>query len=82
MVQIMQIKQAKEYFELDAITGFDAVRDPEAKKGWLLVVSGKDGRSWTLATALGAPKTYATLDSLASEIERISGRISSLHVAI
>jgi len=32
----MKIKDAKEYYELGVLTGFDAVRDPMVP-GWLLV---------------------------------------------
>lgn len=77
----MKLKEAKDYYELGVLTGFDAVRDPMTT-GWLLAISGKQGRSWTLETALGGDKSYATLDSLVTEIERITGRVSSLHVSI
>ena len=77
----MKIKDAKEYYELGVLIGFDAVRDPMAP-GWLLVVSGREGRSWTLETALGGSKVYSTLDSLVVEIERITGRVTSLHVGL
>ena len=77
----MKVKQAKEYFELGIITGLDAVRDPMGK-GWLLVVVGKEGRSWTLQTAKGESKTFSSLDTLVGEIEAITGRVSSLHVGV
>jgi hypothetical protein len=77
----MKINTAKEYYALNVLTGFDAVRDP-LSKGWLLSISGKEGRCWTLQTALGITKSYATLDSLVAEIERITGRVSSLNVTI
>lgn len=78
----MKVKQAKEYYELGVLTGFHAVRDPLAKGQWLLVVVGKDERSWTLQTALGKEKSYAKLDTLVDEIEAISGRVSAFYVSL
>lgn len=74
----MNIKQAKDYYELGVLTAFHAVRDPIKPGNWLLVVVGKEERSWTLETALGKPKSYASLDTLAGEIEEICGRLSCL----
>jgi hypothetical protein len=79
---MIKIKQAKEYYELGVLTGFDAVRDPLKPGAWLLVVSGKDGRSWTMNTALNKVKSFASLDTLIDEIESITGRVGSLHVSI
>lgn len=78
----MKIKQAREYFELGVITGFDAVRDPLKPGNWLLVISGKEGRSWTLNTAKNEERSFASLDTLIGDIEDITGRVSSLHIAI
>lgn len=80
----MNIKKAKEYFELGVLTGFDAVRDPLKPGNWMLVISGKEGRSWTLHTALGKgkEKTFASLDTLVGEIEEITGRVSSLSIKL
>lgn len=79
---IMKIKQAKEYFELDVLTGFDAIKDPLNEGNWLLVIGGKNGRSWTAQTSLGETKSYARLDTLVSDIEAISGRVSCLNVKL
>lgn len=77
----MKLKQAKEYFELGVITSVHAVRDIEPGR-WLLCIEGKEGRSWTLETALGKPKSYASLDTLMGEVEEIAGRVSSLNIKI
>lgn len=79
---IMKIKQAKEYYELDVLTGFSAIRDAQNKGSWLLVIEGKEGRSWTAQTSVGDPKSYARLDTLVSDIEAISGGVSSLRVSL
>lgn len=73
----MKIKQAKEYYELGVLTGFSTARDI-APGCWLLVIEGKEGRSWTLETAQGKPKIFASLDTLVKEVEGITGRVSSL----
>lgn len=78
----MKLKQAKEYYEDGMITGFDAVRDPMVSGGWLLAISGKNGKSWTFQTALGEPRSFSKLDTLVGQIETITGRVSSLHVSI
>lgn len=78
----MKIKQAKEYFDDGMITGFDAVRDPLNPGGWLLVVNGRNGRSWTFQTALGEDRSFSKIDTLIGQIESITGRVSSLHVSI
>lgn len=76
----MKIKNAKEYYELGVLTGFDAVRDPLASSAWILSISGKDGRSWTLETAKGDVKSFSSLDTLVGEVESITGRVSSFHI--
>jgi hypothetical protein len=78
----MILKQAKEYFDLGVITGFSAVRDPLASAQWLLVIEGKEGRSWTLQTALKAEKSYASLDTLMGEVENIAGRVSAFSITV
>ncbi|QBC45987.1 hypothetical protein [Iodobacter fluviatilis] len=67
----MKIKQAKEYFELGVIVGFYAIRDPLKVGYWLLVIEGKEERSWTLQTAKNEAKSFASLDTLVGEIEEI-----------
>lgn len=78
----MKKKQAIDYFNDGMITGFDAVRDPMVPGCWLLVISGRNGKSWTYQTALGESKSFSKLDTLIGEIEAISGRVSSLKVSI
>jgi hypothetical protein len=79
---MMKIKQAKEYYEDGVITGFDAVRDPLKPGAWLLVIGGRNGKSWTFQTSIGEDRSFAKLDTLIGEIESITGRVSSLHVSI
>lgn len=78
----MKKKQAIEYFNDGMITGFDAVRDPMVSGCWLLVISGRNGKSWTYQTALGGPRSFSKIDTLIGEIEAVSGRVSSLKVSI
>lgn len=80
--EFMKIKQAKEYYEDGMITGFDAVRDPMVQGGWLLVIVGKQGKSWTFQTALGEPRSFSRLDTLVGQVELITGQVSSLHIGI
>lgn len=78
----MKIKQAKEYFEDGMITGFCATRDPLVPGGWLLVMEGRNGKSWTFQTALGEDRSFSKLDTLVSQVEAIAGRVSSLSIGI
>lgn len=78
----MKIKQAKEYFDDGMISGFDAVRDPLSVDGWILVISGKNDRSWTFQTALGGARCFSKLETLVNQVEAITGRVSSLHISI
>lgn len=73
--EIMKLAQAKEYYKLEVLTAFFALPDPATDGGWLLVIEGQKGNSWTLQTALGDPKVYSTLDSLTKDVQRIIGLI-------
>ena len=75
----MKIKQAKEYYKLGVLTGFRAMRD--INNGcWLLCITGKEDRGWTLETALGKPKSFASLDTLIGEVADITGHVSGLEI--
>lgn len=78
----MKIKQAKEYFDDGMITGFCATRDPLTPACWLLVIEGRNGKSWTFQTALGDARSFAKVDTLVSQVEAITGRVSSLTIGI
>jgi hypothetical protein len=82
----MDLKTAREYYDLGVLTGFDIVRAPMSASLWLLQINGKDGRAWLLKVSnpanRGVDKVYTTLDSALAEIERITGRATSLHVSI
>ena len=77
----MNVKQAREYFEMGVIAGFEVVRVPMSKD-WLLSVVGRDGKSWILQTALKQDKAFSSLDTLISEIEGITGRVSGFTVRL
>ena len=69
----MKLAKAKEYYELDLLTVFTAVKVDDQESGWILCIAGKEDRSWTLHTALGKEKVYSTLDSLSADVQRILG---------
>ncbi len=73
----MQLKQAKEYFEMGVITGFVASKD--MKPGiYLLLINGKQGKYWTMKNALSKVKEYKSLEYVWSEVENITGgKVSS-----
>lgn len=69
----MKLAKAKEYYELDLLKSFSALRVDDTPAGWQLVIEGSKGQSWTLKTALGQVKIFASLDSLSTEVQRIFG---------
>lgn len=78
----MKIKTAKEYYALDVLTGFDVTSDPANTGHWLLVISGKDGRSWTAETSLGGVKSYARLETLMSDVKTIVGQVLPMRMSL
>jgi len=77
----MNIKKAREYFELGVIQSLEALRSPMSS-GWLIQINGREGQSWVMQTALGSDKIYASLDTLMGEIEGITGRVTGFTVRI
>jgi len=77
----MNIKKAREYFELGVIQSFEVFRAPMTT-GWLIQIVGKEGQTWVIQTALGVDKIYASLDTLVGEIQNITGRVTGFNVRI
>ncbi len=78
----MQIKQAKEYFELGIITGFEVVRLAMGGDTWTLIINGKEGRTWMLETQLRETKKFSSLDTLVRQVEDITGRLQALTIRV
>jgi len=76
----VQLKQAKEYFELGVITGFEVVRLAMGGDTWTLIIQGKEGRTWMLETQLGKTKQFASLDTLIGQVQEITGRVQGLNI--
>ena len=55
----MKLAKAKEYYELGLLKAFSAVavHDEGGPPGWILSIAGKEGRAWTMHTALNEEKT-------------------------
>jgi hypothetical protein len=71
----MQLKTAKEYVALGVVRGFRAERVPMGK-GWQLVVVGRGiHEEWILQTALNETRVFASLDTLVSTVEGITGSV-------
>lgn len=78
----MNLKQAKEYFEDGMITHFEAVPDPLTDGGWMLVLCGKNDRSWDFHTALGEVRIFSKVDTLVGQVESIAGPVSSMRISV
>jgi len=73
----MKLSQAKEYFELHLVVGFEVLLEPMQEGCYYLLVKGTVERSWVLDTAMGQRKVYSSADSVLRDISRITGRQSS-----
>jgi hypothetical protein len=70
----MKLSQAKDYFSLHLITGFDVLIEPMTVGSYYVSIRGTVDRQWFLQTALGKTKVYSSADSALSDIARITGR--------
>lgn len=74
MSKQITMQQAREYVDLGVIASFHLVRDPMAT-GWNVCIEGISGMSWTLHTARGEVRSFASLDSAVKAIEEIGMRV-------
>ena len=74
----MQVKQATEYFDLGVIERIYAMRDPLDRTKWILGFELHTGAAVELRTARGDVKTFSSLDTLAGEVETITGRLDGM----
>ena len=74
------IQRAREYYDLGVIASFHLVRDPTST-GWIVSIVGTSGTSWTLHTARGEVRSFASLDSAVKAVEETGMRVSSLKVS-
>lgn len=73
------IQRAREYYDLGVIAAFHLVRDPMGS-GWIVCIEGTSGASWTLHTARGEVRSFASLDSAVKSVEETGMRVSALKV--
>ena len=81
MSKQITIQKVREYYELGVIAGFLLVRDPMSS-GWIVCIEGTSGASWTLHTARGEVRSFASLDSAVKAVEETGMRVSSLKVGV
>lgn len=74
----MQVRQAIEYFQLGVIASIYAMRDPLDRTKWILGFELSNGDGVELRTARGDVKTFSSLDTLAGEVETITGRLDGM----
>jgi len=80
MSKQITIQKAREYYDLGVIAAFHLVRDPMGS-GWIVCIEGTSGTSWTLHTARGEVRSFASLDSAVKAVEESGMRVSSLKVS-
>ena len=76
----MQIKQAREYFDLDLIQSIRIQTSP-IDKGFTVLFVGKD-KEWLLETALLKTKLFTSLDTVYKEIKSVIGRDFDLDIGV
>lgn len=76
----MQIKQAREYFDLDLIQSI-RIQTSLIDKGFTVLFVGKD-KEWLLETALLKTKLFTSLDTAYKEIKSVIGRDFDLDIGV
>jgi hypothetical protein len=76
----VQIKQAREYFDLDLIQSIRIQTSP-IDKGFTVLFVGKD-KEWLLETALSKTKIFTSLDTAYKEIKSVIGRDFDMDVGV
>jgi hypothetical protein len=78
--ELVELGEAKKFFELGAIVGFNITRAPLHAGKWVIGLQGKEFRHWTVATKGREVKIYSSLETAVGQLEQIAGReIVSLH---
>lgn len=80
----MKIAQAKDYFDVGLITGFDIIRDPLAlgrPGAWLLSLNGKGGKSWMFNTSRDEIRSFRTFEAVIQTILDIGFDVKQLSVS-
>lgn len=72
--------QARGYVQHGIFTGFIAVKDAGQPGNWLLVMTKTNGEPSVLNNSHNKPKSFASLDSLVKEVERIVGEVKDLTI--
>lgn len=70
------MQQAREYFDLGVMEGAGIVREPMGS-GWHICMDGKRGDFWTLGTARGERRVFASLDSAANALREIGWKVTA-----
>lgn len=83
----MDIKEAKSYFQLGVVAGIEVKKVGDwlpmcSKPGWVVLFHLKGGDTRTVHTARNEPKVYVSLDTVAVQLEEITGRVSGFSVVV
>nr|CRY95441.1 hypothetical protein [uncultured prokaryote] len=79
MSKQITMQQAREYLDLGVMEGAVILREPMGS-GWHISMDGKAGGVWTLGTARGELRVFASLDSAANALRDIGWRVTSFEV--
>ena len=79
MSKQITMQQAREYLDLGVMEGAFILLEPMGL-GWYISMEGKAGGVWTLGTARGELRVFASLDSAANALRDIWWRVTSFEV--
>lgn len=81
MQKQITMQQAREYLDLGVMRGAVLLREPMGK-GWYVVMDGTSGGVWTLGTARGELRVFASLDSAANALREIGWKVTSFELGV
>ena len=77
MSKQITMQQAREYLDLGVMEGAVILREPMGS-GWYISMDGKAGGVWTLGTARGELRLFASLDSAGNALWDIGWKVISV----
>lgn len=78
----MKIKDVKDYFSHGFVKQVYVVRDVLTPGNWMLLIELNNGSSAELETALGEKRSFSSLDTVVSQMEKIFGRVTTFKVSL
>lgn len=75
---VMDIREAARLFHEGVINRIQAVHDPVKSEQWLLQIETHRKTIFSISTVRHETKSYKTLEAVAADVLRITGRLTSM----